>query len=90
MPVVSPPCDGHRADPREGRGKDPRPVPSSSRPAPSLSPDDAGYAGLSGQQRQHGVVGVALLEALLARRLGLWPLSVDEGHGDVAVGVLVA
>lgn len=56
----------------------------------SLSPDDAGYTGLSGQQRQHGVVTMALLQTLLAWRLGLWPLAVEEGHGDVAVGVLVA
>lgn len=56
----------------------------------SLSPDHTGYTGLPGQQRQHGIVGVGLVQALLARRLGLRPLSVDERHGDVAVGVLVA
>lgn len=59
-------------------------------PRPALSPYNARYTGLSGKQRQHGIVAVGLLQTLLPGWLGLRPLSVDERHGDVAVGVLVA
>lgn len=65
---------------------------SEKRPFPTLSPDHAGNAGLPGQQRQHGVVDVLLLQGLLllAGRIPLCSLAVQQSHGDVAVGVLVA
>lgn len=52
-------------------------------------PDDAGDAGFPGQQREHGVVGVPLLQTVLSALPG-WPLSVQQCQWDVAVGVLVS
>lgn len=52
-------------------------------------PDDAGDAGLSGQQREHGIVTVVLVQAVLAQGLVVdGPLAVQQGEGQVAVGVL--
>lgn len=52
-------------------------------------PDDARDACLSGQQGEHGVVAVVLIQAVLAQGLVVdWPLAVQEGEGQVAVGVL--
>lgn len=55
----------------------------------SLLPDDAGDAGFSWQQREHGVVSVRLLQAVLSA-LPRRPLSVQQCKRDVAVGVLVS
>lgn len=57
-----------------------------------MSPNHRRDASFSRQEGQHGVVGsgVALLHALLPRRPSRLSLPVEERHGDVAVGVLVA
>ncbi len=57
-----------------------------------MSPDHTGNAGLTWQQRKHGVVDVLLLQRrlLLTARLALHPLAIQQSHGDVAVGVLAA
>lgn len=56
---------------------------------PLSLPDDAGDARLSGQQREHGVVAVVLVQTVLAQGLVVdGSLAVQEGEGQVAVGVL--
>lgn len=52
-------------------------------------PDHAGDAGFPRQQRQHGVVSVRLLQAVLSALPGR-PLAVEQCQWDVAVSVLVS
>lgn len=62
--------------------------PAMSDPDCSSLPDDAGNAGFSWQQREHGIVSMCLLQAVLSA-LPRRPLSVQQCKWDVAVGVLV-
>ncbi len=53
-------------------------------------PDDAGDTRLSGQQREHDIVAMVLIQAVLAHGLVVddGSLAIQEGKGQVAVGVL--
>lgn len=55
-----------------------------------LSPYHTGYTGLPWQQRQDGTVCVGLVWILLPARFCLWPLTVDECHRDVTIGMLIS